>query len=104
MLTRVVAADDRGRRVPGVQHLVKEGIIQEQTNKKIHLKCVSFAFASLSTIEQDGCGSGGVRVREHKRVKVDPDFANVARRLADCVRAGVCVSADGEDLTELSNL
>ena len=69
-----------------------------------HLKSVGLAFASLSTIEQDGGGGGGVRVCEHHRVKVDPDFANVARGLADCIRAGVCVSADGEDLTELSNL
>ena len=64
--------------MPGVQHLVKEGIIQEQTSKKIHLKCVRFAFASLSTIQQDGRGGGGVRVGEHHRVKVDPDFANIA--------------------------
>ena len=93
MLTRVVAADDGGGCVPGVQHLVKEGIIQEQTNKKIHLKCVSFAFASLSAIQQDGRGGGGVRVCEHHRVKVDPDFANVAAGLADRVRAGVGVGA-----------
>ena len=87
----------------GVQHL---GNLNKRENllRLFHLKSVGLAFASLSTIEQDGGGSGGVRVREHKRVKVDPDFANVARRLADCVRAGVCVSADGEDLTELSNL
>ena len=79
MLTRVVAADDGGGRVPGVQHLVKEGIIQEQTKyKKIHLKCVSFALASLSTIQQDGRGGGGVRVCEHHRVKIDPDFTNIA--------------------------
>ena len=58
-----------------------------------HLKCVGLAFASLSTIGQDGGGGGGVRVCEHHRVKVDPDFANVARRLADCVRAGVGVGA-----------
>ena len=87
----------------GVQHL---GNLNKRENllRLFHLKSVGLAFASLSTIEQDGGGGGGVRVCEHQGVKVDPDFANVARGLADCVRAGVCVSADGEDLTELSNL
>ena len=103
MLPGVVAADDRGGGVAGVQHL---GNLNRRENllRLFHLKSVGHAFASLSTIEQDCWGGGGVRVCEHHRVKVDPDFANVARRLADCVRAGVCVSADGEDLTELSNL
>ena len=77
---------------------------RENLLRLFHLKSVGVAFASLSTIEQDCWGGGGVRVCEHHRVKVDPDFANVTGRLADCVRARVCVSADGEDLTELSNL
>ena len=82
--------------MPGVQHLVKEGIIQEQTNdKKIHLKCVSFAFASLSTIQQDGRGGGGVRVCEHHRVEVDPQLADIRVGGAEGVGAGVAVRAGG---------
>ena len=46
---------------------------------------------------QGSVGSGGgVRAGEDHRVKVDPDFANVAARLADCVGARVGVGAGQE--------
>ena len=77
MLSGVVAADDRGGGMARVQHLGKLNK-RENLLRLFHLKSVGFAFASLSTIEQDCWGGGGVRVCEHHRVKVDPDFANVA--------------------------
>ena len=62
----------------------------------VHLKCVGFTFARLSTVNQDCSGGGGEGVGEDKGVEVDPDFANVAARLADCVSARIGVGAGEE--------
>ena len=63
------------------------------TKANLHLERVSFTFPSLSTVKQDGGGGGGVGVGQHHRVKVDPDFANVAARFADCVGARISIRA-----------
>ena len=112
VLPGVVAADDWGGGVARVEHLLHEYMKQEihiskrshckqfvnpNTKLNIHLKGVSFAFSGLSTIDQDCSGGCGEWVSKHHRVKVDPDFANVAARLADCVCAWVRVRA-GRDL------
>ena len=59
-----------------------------------HLKSVRLTLSSLSTVHQDCCGGGGEGVGKDEGVKVDPDFANVAARLADCVGAWVSVVAE----------
>ena len=59
-----------------------------------HLKCVRFTLSGLSTVHQDCCGGGGEGVGKDEGVEVDPDFANVAARLADCVGAWVSVGAE----------
>jgi len=79
VLPAVVAADDWGGGVPGVDHL----------------KSVSFTLSGLTTVDQDCDGGGGEGVGQDEGVKVDPDLANVAARLADCVRARVSVRAGG---------
>jgi len=79
VLPAVVAADDRGGGMARAQHL----------------KCVRFTFARLTTIDQDCSGGRGEGVGEDESVKVDPDLANVAARLADCVGARVGVGAGG---------
>ena len=70
-----------------------EKICHPSKLNQIHLKCVCFTFARLTTIDQDCSGGRGEGVGEDESVEVDPDFANVAARLADCVRARVGIRA-----------
>ena len=97
VLPAVVAADDRGGGMARAQHLIhlSQNDLLEKLEKIVHLKCVRFTFARLTTIDQDCSGGRGEGVGEDESVKVDPDLANVAARLADCVRARVSIRAGG---------
>ena len=64
-------------------------------NQNSHLKSVCFTLSGLTTVDQDCDRGGGEGVGEDERVKVDSDLANVAARLADCVRARVSIGAEG---------